>query len=231
MDLSVQEFRLRRGVDLVCAVSGVNQRYIPPGDYLEYVRTRSMRAAVPLDLNFPRLDLRPETAGPGKAHAPDKKGLAVEVYNPQYFFEDCLYIQGSRDCFEPVYGLECLYTAEPTFKQPIGFWTSTYVRRCPGGSAGCGYGTKHPARIPARSVRHDRHPHRARARVFRRVALAQKIITCSKAMGPVSDRVSTSGSAECRIAASVGRFRFYNGADFAIFSGANTSPRLEGLTE
>jgi hypothetical protein len=126
MDLSVQEFRLRRGVDLVCAVSGVNQRYIPPGDYNEYRRTRSMRAAVPLDLDFPRLDLRPETAGPGRAHAPDKTGLETEVYNPKYFFDDCRHTQASRDCFEPVYGLECFYTEEPTFMQPIAFWTSTY---------------------------------------------------------------------------------------------------------
>jgi hypothetical protein len=127
MDIAVSDFRYRRDGDIICSVARLDQRFIPPGDYVEYRRTRSMRAAVPLDFNFPRLDLRPETAGPGKAHAPDKLGLETEVYNPQYFFDDCLYTQASRDCFEPVYGLECLYTAEPTFMQPVAFWTSTHA--------------------------------------------------------------------------------------------------------
>jgi hypothetical protein len=52
--------------------------------------------------------------------------LETEVYNPKYFFDDCRHTQASRDCFEPVYGLECFYTEEPTFMQPIAFWTSTY---------------------------------------------------------------------------------------------------------
>ena len=101
-----------------------------------------MRAAAPLDFNFPRLELRPETAGPGKAHAPENQGLNVEVYNPQYFFDDCLYIQGSRDCFEPVYGLECLYTSEPTFMQPVAFWTSEHADVI----------AEAPGAIPARSI-------------------------------------------------------------------------------
>jgi len=127
MDIAVSDFRFRRDGDIICSVARIDQRFIPPGDYIEYRRTRSMRAAVPLDLNFPRLDLRPETAGPGRAHAPEKLGLETEVYNPQYFFDDCLYTQASRNCFEPVYGLECLYTEEPTFMQPVAFWTSTHA--------------------------------------------------------------------------------------------------------
>jgi hypothetical protein len=127
MDIAVQEFRLRRGSENICPVSGFGMRWIPEGDFFEYERTRSMRAAVPLDLTFPRLDLRPETAGPGKAHAPEKKGLAVEVYNPKYFSDYCLYAASPRDCFEPIYGLECIYTEEPTYLQPVAFWTSTYA--------------------------------------------------------------------------------------------------------
>jgi hypothetical protein len=142
MDIAVTDFRIRRNVDQVCPASGTDQRFIPPGDYNEYKRTRSMRAAAPLDLNFPRLELRPETAGPGKAHAPELQGLNTEVYNPQYFFDDCRYIQGSRDCFEPIYGLECFYTEEPTFMQPIAFWTSTHADVV----------AEAPGAIPARSV-------------------------------------------------------------------------------
>jgi hypothetical protein len=86
-----------------------------------------MRAAIPLDPNFPRLELRPETALPGKAHDPGVKGPDVEVYNPQYFFDNCISVDGSRDCFEPIYGLECFDTSEPTYAQPIAFWTSKYA--------------------------------------------------------------------------------------------------------
>jgi hypothetical protein len=142
MDIAVTDYRVRRDGDVICGVAGRDQRYIPPGNFPEYERTRSMRAAAPLDLNFPRLDLRPETAGPGKAHAPEKKGLNVEVYNPQYFFDDCLYTQASRDCFEPIYGLDCFFTDEPTFMQPVGFWTSTFAD----------IQAEAPGAIPARSV-------------------------------------------------------------------------------
>jgi hypothetical protein len=86
-----------------------------------------MRAAIPLDPEFPRLELRPETANPGKAHGPESRGLDVEVYNPSYFFEICSSARNSRDCFEPIYGLECFETAEVTFGQPVAFWTSTFA--------------------------------------------------------------------------------------------------------
>jgi hypothetical protein len=93
----------------------------------EYLRTRSMRAAMPIDPNFPRLELRPETAAPGKAHDPNVKGLDVEVYNPQYFFDHCISVQRPRDCFEAIYGLDCFETSEPTYGEAIAFWTSTYA--------------------------------------------------------------------------------------------------------
>jgi hypothetical protein len=141
-DIAVTDYRLRRNYDHVCPVSDADQRYIPPGQYIEYRRTRSMRAAAPLDPNFPRLELRPETAGPGKAHAPENQGLDAEVYNAQYFFDDCRWVQESRDCFEPIYGLECLYTSEPTFMQPVAFWTSTYADIV----------AEAPGAIPARSI-------------------------------------------------------------------------------
>jgi hypothetical protein len=142
MDIALSEFRLRRGAAYVCPVDGRDQRWIPPGDYDEYRRTRSLRAAAPLDLNFPRLELRPEVSASGKAYAPENQGLNVEVYNAQYFFDNCLYAQGSRDCFEPIYGLECFYTEEPTFMQPVAFWTSTHADVV----------AEAPGAIPARSV-------------------------------------------------------------------------------
>jgi hypothetical protein len=135
MDVAVQSYQIRRAGETICNVAGRNERYIPAGDYPEYERTRSMRAAIPLDLNFPRLELRPETAGPGKAHAPEKKGLNVEVYNPEYFSEFCLYAAPPRDCFQPIYGLDCFFTDEPTYEQPVAFWTTTHedvVAEAPG---------------------------------------------------------------------------------------------------
>jgi hypothetical protein len=142
MDVAVTEFRIRRGAGLVCPASGIDQRYIPPGDYTEYKRTRSMRAAAPLDLDFPRLELRPETAAPGKAHAPENKGLNAEVYNPEYFDNLCRWVPSPRDCFEPVYGLDCIYTEEPTYMQPVGFWTLTHADVT----------ADVPGAIPARSI-------------------------------------------------------------------------------
>jgi hypothetical protein len=122
MDLAATDLNLmRRGAD-GCPVEGI--RTVPADN----LRLHTMRAAVPLDLNFPRLDLRPETAAPGKAHAPENEGLNVEVYDPGYFYEVCDAAgSGPRDCFEPIYGLECLDTGEPTYGQAVAFWTSTYA--------------------------------------------------------------------------------------------------------
>jgi len=139
MDFAETSYRRRRGTGYNCNV--VSARFIP-ADLIEYQRSRTMRAAESLNPNFPRLELRPETAGVGKAHSPDKKGLNPEVYNPQYFFDLCPFAIRPRDCFEPIYGLDCFFTDEPTFMQPIAFWTSTFANRI----------AEAPGAIPARSI-------------------------------------------------------------------------------
>lgn len=93
-----------------------------------YLRDDTMREAIPLDSNFPRLTLRPECSATGKAYQPSEKGLNAEVYNPQYFFDECDYTPSkSRDCFQPIYGLECFDTSEPIYGQPVAFWSSEFA--------------------------------------------------------------------------------------------------------
>jgi hypothetical protein len=127
IDYAVSAVLTRRPPGYHCPVN--EYRWVPdnPVGNAEYLRTRSMRAAMPIDPNFPRLELRPETAAPGKAHDPNVKGLDVEVYNPQYFFDHCISVQRPRDCFEAIYGLDCFETSEPTYGEAIAFWTSTYA--------------------------------------------------------------------------------------------------------
>jgi hypothetical protein len=102
----------------------INQ-YRPKG--LNTVRNDTMREALPLDPNFPKLTLRPETSDPGKWHEPSAQGLNAEVYNPAYFRSGraCAYVPAPRSCFQPIYGLGCLDTVEPTYNQPVAFWTTT----------------------------------------------------------------------------------------------------------
>jgi hypothetical protein len=96
----------------------------------------SMREALPLDPNFPTLGLRVEAAGPGKWYEESNFGLDSEVYNPEYFRKDsgsvaaCAYVPVTpRSCFQPIYGLGCIDTGEPTYNDPIAFWTSAYADR------------------------------------------------------------------------------------------------------
>jgi hypothetical protein len=92
------------------------------------LRDHSMRAAVPLYPGIPRLELRPETASPGKAHAADISGLDAEVYNPFYFADHCAFVsRWPRGCFEPIYGLECIDSTEPVYGEPVAFWTSAFI--------------------------------------------------------------------------------------------------------
>jgi hypothetical protein len=142
IDYAITSTLTRRPPGFHCSV--FSERWVPdnPVGNAEYLRTRSLRAAIPLDPNFPRLELRPETAAPGKAHDPNVKGLDVEVYNPAYFFDVCISVRGPRDCFEPIFGLECFETSEVTYGQPIAFWSSTFAHIV---------ATAHGA-IPARSA-------------------------------------------------------------------------------
>ncbi len=109
-----------------------NQRYCPVSGLRTpnglSSRDDGMRAAIPADPNFPRLELRPEVAGPTRAFAPEINSIDVEVYNPAYFRQGtaCQYVPAPRPCFEPIYLLESLDTNELTYQQPIAFWTSTF---------------------------------------------------------------------------------------------------------
>jgi hypothetical protein len=95
----------------------------------EYLRTVTMRTAIPTYTGspFPLLELRPETAAPGKAHDPDEKGLDAELFNPEYFFDICPVVDRARDCFEPIYLLGCLNTGEVVYGEPVAFWTSAFA--------------------------------------------------------------------------------------------------------
>jgi hypothetical protein len=93
-------------------------------------RIHTMRGAIPIDPKFPRLDLRPEAAGPGRAYREENYGLDVELYNTQYFLDWCATVPRSpRGCFEPIYGIDCLDNTEVTYGEPVAFWTSTYADR------------------------------------------------------------------------------------------------------
>ncbi len=110
-----------------------NQRYCPISGWrtpnAQSKRDDGMRAAVPDDVNFPRLELRQEAAGTGRLFAPTSQAIDVEMYNPAYFRQGqaCAYIEPPRPCFEAIYLLECLDTAERTYMEPIAFWTSVYA--------------------------------------------------------------------------------------------------------
>lgn len=92
-------------------------------------RDDGMRTGIPADPNFPAISLRPEAAGTGRLFAPTSQAIDVEVYNPAYFRQGaaCQYVVAPRPCFEPIYLLGCLDTAERTYQQPIAFWSSSYA--------------------------------------------------------------------------------------------------------
>ena len=122
-DASVRKASLR----LICPVHPTYRRAPTNG-----LRDHGLRAAIPIGVepSFERLGLRPETAAPGKWYDPAVRGLNVEVYNPQYFLTLCPYTpKFSRPCFEPIYGLECFDTAEPTYGQPVAFWTKVFENK------------------------------------------------------------------------------------------------------
>jgi hypothetical protein len=124
MDLAKTDYNRRRNENVKCSV--VKQRTVSPTG----LRDHTLRAAVPADPNFPRLELRVETAGPGKYHQPSSQGLDTEVYNPQYFMTLCPFVpRNSRGCFEKIYLLESFTPSEPTYGQAVAFWTSTFADR------------------------------------------------------------------------------------------------------
>lgn len=93
--------------------------------------TRGLRAAHPIEFGYPRLELRWEVALPGKAYAPENKGLNAELYNPSYFaFCPWAELDHHRDCFQPIYGLECLEETAVTYGSPVAFRATASDGRC-----------------------------------------------------------------------------------------------------
>jgi hypothetical protein len=98
-------------------------------------KTDGLRACVPVDETyaFPKLELRPEVSDPGKWYHESALGLNCDIYNPPYFSALCEIAELSprRECFQPIYSLECLNVSSNVFGAPIAFWTSTAADRVP----------------------------------------------------------------------------------------------------
>ncbi|UCH83080.1 MAG: hypothetical protein JSW50_11480 [Candidatus Latescibacterota bacterium] len=98
-------------------------------------RNDGLRHTIPVGVGsgFSAMNLRPETAGPGRFFAPEHRGLNCDVYNPPYFAAICdvaeLFPQ--RSCFEPIWAHGCLDEGSAIYGAPIAFWTSTYADRVP----------------------------------------------------------------------------------------------------
>ncbi len=126
IDFALQTTSLRRASKQYCRIDAIR----PHGGAATAPREDTMREAFSLDPNFPTLTLRPEAAGPGQWYEPSQFGLDAEVYNPTYFKQLCQSVpRNTRSCFQPIYGLECFDTLEPTYHQPIAFWTSAFADR------------------------------------------------------------------------------------------------------
>jgi hypothetical protein len=74
--------------------------------------------------------LRVEAAGPGAFFQDSLRGLDVEVYNPKYFGDRCVFAPTTyRSCFQPIYGVGCKDTSELTYGEPAAFWTTVFADR------------------------------------------------------------------------------------------------------
>jgi hypothetical protein len=114
---------------------------LPPGTGcpVDQVRTNfrtqdGLVQALPLDNDFPELNLRPEAAGPGRFYA--TSALISDVYNPRYFplQTSCFGLAESlppRPCIQFIYGNGCRNTNSTIYNQPVAFWTSTHALRVP----------------------------------------------------------------------------------------------------
>jgi len=126
IDLALTNAQRRRAQAQYCPVTFVR---IPNANS---TRDDTMREGFPLDPRFPTLTLRPEATAPGRFYEPSRQGFEAEVYNPAYFRLGgaCRYVPSTpRGCFEPIYGLVCNDTGEPTYMQPVAFFTSAFADR------------------------------------------------------------------------------------------------------
>jgi hypothetical protein len=93
-----------------------------------------LRAAVPIDTryDFPRLELRPEVSGPGKWFQEGILSVRTDLYNPRYFNDLCgryAELIPRRNCFRPIYALECYDRTSPVLDAPIAYWLTRFARR------------------------------------------------------------------------------------------------------
>jgi len=90
-----------------------------------------LRACIPIDqtYDFPRLELRPEVAFSGKWFAEERIGYATNIFNPPYFADICEAAEmlPARECFQPIYGLECLNRNSVVYGAPVAFWTTRFA--------------------------------------------------------------------------------------------------------
>jgi hypothetical protein len=107
----------------VCPVDSDKKKFDP--------KTEGLRSCNPIDgtYNFPQLQLRPEVSDAGKFYHEDQLGLNCDIYNPPYFGTICNLAELSppRDCFQPMYELECLNQSASVFGATVAFWTSQYA--------------------------------------------------------------------------------------------------------
>lgn len=123
LDFAIPSSPVRRDDGYICSIQ--DQRPITTTRVVD----EGMREAIPLDPAFPRMELRPETASGSRYYAEQVRSYEAEVYNPQYFFDRCVFAVASQDCFEPIYGLHCLKQSSVNYGQPVAFWTSSFADR------------------------------------------------------------------------------------------------------
>lgn len=110
------------------------------------IRTDGLRSCIPVDSltggGFPTLELRPEATAPGRIYNEDSRGLNADIYNPAYFYyltrcgRVAEYVP-PRECFQPIYGLDCLDDESLIHDDVVAFWTSKYADRvAPNGTPG-----------------------------------------------------------------------------------------------
>ena len=129
LDISVMTNRklVRRALNVTCNVADVRDHN---------PLTDGLRSAIPAAdaTGFPVLELRPEVASPGMIYAPDRQGLANDIYNPPYFENLChgfTETYPERSCFQPIYTHGCIGTNSSIYGAPIAFWTGKYADRVP----------------------------------------------------------------------------------------------------
>lgn len=113
-----------------------HRRFCPVRFVRSYLpEMEGMRAAYSVDRRhggFPRLELRPEVAGPGKYYNESQLGLRSDIYNPAYFADICgqyAELFPRRGCFQPMLAMECKDTDSPIYGETVGFWLTKYGAR------------------------------------------------------------------------------------------------------